>query len=127
MSRVLAATCSAGVVKYGQTVVPDAEILSDGTGASEGILILDGPDAYYFATNSSDLKTAIGKTVSILSNLHDALSKIASTLTEIGAGMTGATTAPPGDLAADVTAINASVTALDSLKTDLTTLEGQLK
>lgn len=112
MSKAVEATCSAGVVKVEGIVVDDAEILSDGTGDSTGILIIDGEKSYYVATNSTDLKTAI-------ENISDALSQIATTLTSIGAGMTGATTAPPPGLGTDVTAINSKVTTLNTLKDNL--------
>jgi len=112
MSKILQATCISGVVSYEGFPV-EAEILSEGVGESEGVLILQGDKAFYIASNATDLKTTLEK-------LTNALTKVTETLTAIGAGMTGPTTAPPPTLAANVVTINLAVT-------ELTTLMGALK
>lgn len=113
MSKILDATCEAGVVTCEGVPVPETEILSEGVGSSAGLLLMQGEKKTYVASNATDLKTAIEKTV-------EAINKVGSILTAIGAGMTGPTTAPPGTLAADVLELTA-------LATELETLKGQLK
>lgn len=112
MSKILDATCSGKAVTYNGALI-DAEILSEGVGASEGLLLLEKDKATYITSNATDLKTTLEK-------VADALTKIGETLTAIGAGMTGPTTAPPGTLAADIVELNLIVT-------ELTTLKGNLK
>lgn len=109
MSKVLSASCSQGKVTAEGIVVTTAEILSEGVGSSEGVLILEEDKQTYVAKTSPDLKTTIEKTVA-------ALNKVASILTAIGAGMTGPTTAPPPTLATDVTELIATATELETLK-----------
>jgi hypothetical protein len=109
MSKVLEAICVGGVVTSEGVPVPAADILSEGVGASSGVLILDRDLAKYIAKTSPDLKS----TLEILSS---ALTTIATSLTSIGAGMTGPTTAPPPTLAVDVAQITLAVTELDALK-----------
>jgi len=112
MSKILEATCLAGIVKWEGSPV-EAEILSEGEGSSEGVLLLEKEKAYYLTSNASDLKTTLEKVI-------DALTKVTETLTAIGGNMTGPTTAPPPTLATNVVAINLLVT-------ELTTLKGALK
>lgn len=124
---LLEATCRSDVVKVENYPVQAAEVLSQGKGASTGLLIMFGDKAYYIPNAAEDLKTTIEKTVDLLTSLNEALTKIGTTLTSIGAGMTGPTTAPPPTLAADVVEINSKVTALNAVKSSLNTLKGALK
>jgi hypothetical protein len=111
LSKTINASCAAGVVSVdGNPVV--AEILSEGVGSSEGVVILDKEKAFYITSNATDLQTTMEKIAS-------ALTKIGETLTAIGAGMTGPTTAPPPTLAANVVQINLIVTELNTLKAAL--------
>lgn len=111
MSKILKASCKTGAVKWeGSTV--EAEILSDGTGESEGILILEKDKAFYIPSSAKDIETTLDK-------LIGALTKITETLTAIGGGMTGPTTAPPPTLPADVAEINIIISELETLKGDL--------
>lgn len=112
MSKILEATCISGVVKWEGSPV-EAEILSEGIGSSDGLLLLEKEKAYYLTSNASDIKTTLEK-------LIDALTKVTETLTAIGGNMTGPTTTPPPVLAANVIAVNLLVT-------ELTTLKGSLK
>lgn len=111
MSKTLEANCTGNVVKIGSDPIA-AEILSEGVGESQGIVVMDKDKAYYITSNATDLKTTLQK-------LTDALTQIGTTLTSIGAGMTGPTTAPPPTLATDVAQINLIVTELTTLKDTL--------
>jgi hypothetical protein len=111
MSKILEATCEAGVVTS-QGVAVEATILSEGMGASEGVLVLEGVQASYITSNASDLKTTLEKVV-------NALTKIGETLTAIGGGMTGPSTAPPPALPANVAEINSLIAELSTLKENL--------
>lgn len=114
MSKILDATCSAaGIVTCEGATITEAQVLSEGKQASEGLLIIQNGKVYYLTLSVSDLKTTIEK-------LSAAVGQIASTLTSIGAGMTGPTTAPPPTLPTDVATLN-------SIKAELDTLKGALK
>ncbi len=109
MSKVLEASCVAGVVKVGALPVAGTTILSEGVAPSDGVLILDDGNKTYIPKTSPDLKTALTQMIS-------AIDKISSILTSIGTGMTGPTTAPPGTLAADIVTLTGYKTALETLK-----------
>lgn len=112
MSKVLPAECTANVVTVEGVPIPSAVVLSEGIAPSEGVLILDRGNAWYVASNATDLKTGLEKVSSVLNT-------IATTLTSIGAGMTGPTTAPPPTLPANVTAITVKATELQALSGNL--------
>lgn len=108
MSKILEATCLAGVVTCEGRAVLTAEILGEGVGPSIGALLMEQGKQYYIPKTSPDLETT-------LENLVDVLTTIATALTSIGAFMTGPTTAPPPTLAANVTSINATAAELTAL------------
>lgn len=109
MSKMLDATCSAGVVQVNGLPVDDCEILSEGIGQSAGIILMEGLVSRYVPSTASDLKDTLTEVIA-------ALTEIANVLTAIGGGMTGPTTAPPPTLPASVITINAKVTLLTTLK-----------
>lgn len=127
MTKVLEATCTAGVVLVGTLPVPTAEILSAGVGESSGVLLLDEDRAAYIADTTPDLETTLAKLSSSLGDISSALTTIANTLTAIGAGMTGPTTAPPPTLATDVAQITAGATSLTAIQTQVDLLKETLK
>lgn len=127
MSKLIEATCNDGVVTALGVTVDNVVILSEGVGASSGVLILDEDSATYIAKTSPDLKTTILKAITALTETADGLSKVASTLTSIGSMMTGPTTAPPPTLPADVATINAHVADIESAVDELQTLSEDLK
>lgn len=127
MSKVLDATCVGGIVKVGALPVVGATILSEGVGASEGLLILDEDKKTYIAKTSPDLEDTISNLIDSLEKVSEAINQIATTLTSIGAGMTGPTTAPPPSLATDVAQLILKATAIDTIKTQLETLSEELK
>jgi len=116
MSKILEATCEDGIVTALGVEVQDVEILSEGVGASSGVLILDGDKAYYVAKTSPDLKTTLEK-------LSDALGSISSALSAIdGAGhLIAATAGVPGPPVAsgDISSLNSSKGELDDLLEEL--------
>lgn len=128
MSKILAATCSAlGIVTADGVTVPTAEVLSLGTGASSGLLYLEGDKAWYIPSSATDIEETLDKAIDSLDAIGPALTEIASTLTAIGAGMTGPTTTPPPTLGVSVSNINSKVALINTAKSALTTLKGALK
>lgn len=113
MSKILSASCVAGVVTSQGVPVTEAVVLSEGVGSSSGALLLEEDKAFYITSNASDIKQTLNKVVA-------ALNKIGETLTAIGAGMTGPSTAPPPTLATNVAEIT-------QLAIQLTQLENGLK
>jgi hypothetical protein len=109
LSRVLDATCSAtGQVTAEGIVIPGVEILSEGTKASSGILILDGVKAYYLPSSATDIKDLITRLVSIVNQIQT-----------IATGLDAVTVSPGSNAAA--------IAALATLKTQLDTSKGSLK
>lgn len=127
MSKVLEASCVAGIVKVGLLPVVGTTILSEGVGASTGLLVLEEDTATYVAKTTPDVKTSIERTMDALEDIASVLNTIATTLTSIGAGMTGPTTAPPGTLATDVATIVSKATEITATRTLLSTLKESLK
>lgn len=124
MSKVLEATCLAGIVKVGQTPVPDTTVLSEGVGSSSGVLILEEDKKTYIAKTSPDLK-------STLEQLEVALSQTATALLEViqALGVVSAATIPPstGGIASNVANITVATVQLNLAKSQVTTLKGMLK
>lgn len=155
MSKVLEATCEAGVVTCQGVPVPDVIILSEGVGDSTGILILQAGKAYYVVKGSPDLDetlenliNALGQIVTAYNQAVTGLNKAVTALTQAGTGMglidakptggSGSASTPVaagnitaiGTNAADITAAAGQITtaanAISAIKTDLETLKGDL-
>lgn len=80
MSKVIAASCQAGVVTAdGKPVSGVSILIGEGVASSNGILILTGSEKFYVADFSSDLKDVLTTITSLLTNVvtvltaHDAL------------------------------------------------------
>lgn len=120
MTKVLEATCVAGVVTADGVAVPEADILSQGVGESEGVLILDESDAKYIADTSDDLK-------STLDNLIDVLGDIASALTSIdSAGYVIAVVGSASGVPSPPVATS-SIAQINAVKAELQALKEELK
>jgi hypothetical protein len=117
MSKMLEATCVSGVVTAGGVPVPAADILSEGVGSSEGILLLDQDQAKYLAKTSPDLKTTLDKLVTILGQLTSALTSIDNKVLIYAAGP--GTTAPTPTATSNIAAITTIQTELSALKESL--------
>lgn len=107
MSKVLNATCAAGVVTAASFPVTGATILSQGIRASTGLLVMDDDKKTYVTSNAADihdaivsLNTIIGQIVTILS-AHDAV------------------TTAPGASAAAIAALTALKTTFNATKDTL--------
>jgi hypothetical protein len=112
MSKIIEATCVGKVVTADSVPVPAADILSEGVGSSQGVLLLDEDLAKYVTSNASDIKSALEKIAS-------ALGSIASALTAIDLKPSGS--GPPAPAAAG------DITSITSVQTQLTVLKGMLK
>lgn len=113
MTKILEASCVAGVVQVGSLPIAGATILSEGVASSEGILILQGGDGkFYVAKTSPDLKTT--------------LEKVASALTQIAAALTILDGKPLGTLT-PVPGAATQIAAITSLQTEVAVLKEMLK
>lgn len=123
MSKVLDATCAAGVVIAGFPPLPVAgvTILSQGIGPSVGYLILDGTSAYYVAKTAPDLDTTLGAVLDALAEVRAAIQAIATGPITAAGGSAGPT------WPALATELGTRVTALTAAELQLTTLKGALK
>lgn len=112
MSKILSATCQAGVVTVEGQPIPGTRILSEGVAASEGVFFLERDEPTYVAKTSGDLKTT-------LEAIASALGQLVTALTAIDAKPVGVM--PPAPVA------SAQITQLSALQTQLTTLKGAMK
>jgi hypothetical protein len=131
MSKVLDATCSGGVVVANGLPLPDAKVLSEGVGQSEGIAVLDEDKVFYLAKISPDLKTLLEHVVDALTQVSAALDKAASALTTLDTkgfliGASGAVPSTPS-ATSDITAITTSKGEIDTIKGQIQSLGGILK
>lgn len=106
MSKIIPGTCVGGVVKFGDQVV-EAEVLSQGTESSEGLIVLDGPTATYLTSNASDI-----------SDLIDALDGILQKVIQIATSL-DAVTVSPGTAAANIALLTTLNTQLALTKDNL--------
>lgn len=104
--KMLDAVCENNVVtSEGVTVA--AEILSEGVGSSEGVVLLDGPKAKYLTSNATDIKDSIEKMSEILQQLVTILS-----------GLDGVTNSP-GAQAGAISSLSALNDEFEALKDTL--------
>jgi len=120
MSKMLEASCVGGVVTAGGFIVVEADIQSEGVGASEGILLMDEDKAKYLAKITPDLKTTLTKLSSCIDTIKSALQAIDSVgtlVTTCGAGPGTAVWVPVN--VANITALTAAKAEIDLLKESL--------
>ena len=126
MSKILDATCnSSGVVKFLDTEVPSAEVLSEGKADSTGLLFLEGENARYLPSSATDIKETLDKVGSALESLSDALTEVAQALTTIKDIPPGSWSTP--GITGNISQITAAVAEIDSTKAEVDTLKGALK
>lgn len=126
MVKILEAECEAGIVTAEGLPVPGTDVLSNGVGASEGALLLDGEKRVYIPDTTPDLEEAIEKLIDVITSASDALTQIATSLTAIGAVPTPVWVPPP-TIPADVVIITAKVAELAAVSVELTALKETLK
>lgn len=109
MSKILEASCAAGIVTADNLPVAGSIILSEGVKPSTGVLLLEEDKATYVTSSASDIKD-------LITNLETIIDQLVITLTAIDA----VTTAPGSNAA--------SIATLTALKTSLLTVQkGLLK
>jgi hypothetical protein len=136
MSKVLSASCDAGVVSVAGVPVPGVELLNEGLGSSTGILIVDAERAYYLTNPGNDLDVTLEKVIAALGKVTEGLGKAVDALTAIdtaayiitvtpgGAGAGGIPSPPVA--ASDISGITAAAADIDALASELETLKGSL-
>lgn len=108
MSKIIDATCSAsGVVTADGVTVQSAEVLSEGTKASSGLLFVEAEKARYLPSNATDIKDLITNLVGII----DQISVIVTTLDGV--------TTSPGSAAAAIATLGTLKTQLNQSKETL--------
>lgn len=93
MSKVLEASCVAGVVTCEGKPV-EATILSEGIGESSGALILQQALAIYLTSNATDIKESIEA-------LNSMITKITTVLTALDGALSSANTATIAQIVAE--------------------------
>lgn len=113
MSKVLEASCVAGVVRVQGFVIDNAIILSGGTGSSEGVLIVDEAAAYYVTANTSDLTATLEQVITALNQTVICLTSFDTRgfLISADAGVPS----PPA-VAANISQVSAAATQLGLIK-----------
>ncbi len=109
--KLLTASCIAGVVTAEGKPIIGATVLSEGLGASSGILLLQDDDGkIYIAKTTPDLDSTLQQVITALDNVAQALSAI--DVKPVG----GAGSAPAPAAATNIAAITAAKAALTALK-----------
>jgi hypothetical protein len=108
MTKIIEASCIQNNITVDGVILTDSFILSEGKGASDGILFINKDKSYYIANTSADLKYTI-------QSLSDITQQIIAALTALNA------------LPTISGACAAQVTQLTTLKATLEFLEGNLK
>lgn len=106
MSKILEASCVAGVVTADSLVVV-ADVLSAGLGESDGVVLLEGEMAKYLTSNASDI-----------SDLIDKLATIVEKIVIAATGLDAASNAPGGQTA-NIALITAAKLEMVALKLEL--------
>ncbi len=109
MSKIIEATCdAAGLITAQGVIVEDTTILTAGTKASSGILIIDEDKKTYIASSATDIVDLITALVAIIEKI-----------TLIATGVDAASNSPGGQ--------TANILALTLLKTQLDLSKETLK
>ena len=109
MSKILNASCSStGVVSCEGFQVTDAQVLSEGRKASEGLLFIDKDNKKYLPSSATDIKDLITSLVQIITQVEGILTGI------------DAATNTPG-------AQSSAIASLTNLRTQLNQTKDQLK
>ncbi len=125
MSKTIPATCVGGVVTAEDVPIEGAVILSEGIGASNGVVVLDLENATYIPKTSPDLKSAIEDTVSGLEAASSGLSQCSTGFTTLIPFTTDPTTVTIAfttilaQLALAISGISDAVSSLNALKAEL--------
>lgn len=86
MSKIIDATCTAGVVTADGKPVEDVTLLiGEGVAQSSGLLIITGSEKYYVADFSSDLKDVLTTLTALLTNVVTVLTAHDGALGGVGA------------------------------------------
>ncbi len=120
MSKVLDASCLAGVVSVDGVPLLGATVLSEGVAASDGFAVLDEGNAWYIAKTSPDLETTLDKLNDVLSQLTTALTNTATALS-----LHDAIVGPVA--AANIAAITTANTAITATRIEIVLLKAGLK
>lgn len=103
MARILPATCVNGAVTVSGHVV-DAEILSQGTAESSGVVIIDHETVYYIANTQDDLSESIDELIGIIDQISACLTALDGVSTS------------PGSAAAAIALVSTLKTAFEAKK-----------
>lgn len=117
MSKVLDATCEAGIVKVGTVAIPEAIKLCEGIAPSVGNLIIQGDKMYYVAKTTPDVKTLITQMIALLTDVKTGLQLLDSRV-----GLVSATGGVP-----NVVVATSTIASITSKIATLTTLKDNLK
>lgn len=118
MTQILDATCVNGSVTSESVVVSDADILSQGTRSSEGILVIQDDEAKYLTSNAEDLQDAIDKLSDILDQVSSLVASIVNDSVFIP-GSGGASLTFPPSFSTDKAALDSAIDELNQMKDNL--------
>ncbi len=107
MSRILDATCEAGIVTVENHVITPATIISNGVKASDGLGLLQGDKLYYITSNASDISDLIDNVKAIVDQIKIVL--LALDAVTVSPGATTSLTAVITTLEAALTAQKANL------------------
>lgn len=124
MGKILDAQCENQTVTVEGFEITEAEILSQGDGASEGVLFVEEGKSRYHASNAPDLNTTLEKIAEALQNVADALNGLdtAGYIIAVSGGSGAPAVGTPA-----TPMVQSEIATIESLKDDLETLRGNLR
>jgi len=113
--KMIEASCENGIVQADDVPVSAAEILSQGTKASEGMLFLDDDQATYLTSNAEDIKDIVEKLSDILDKVSSLVASIPNDTIFIP-GTGGASLVFPPTFAANKASLDSAIDELNEMK-----------
>lgn len=127
MSKKLEATCVNGIVTAGGVPVPETEILSEGVGASSGVLLIDESLKTYIPKTSPDLEATLTQVIAALSAAASAITASATLFGTMASPVWDVQPAGAAAAASAATAASSASAAITAARTALETLKGALR
>ncbi len=126
MSKILPASCVAGVVTVDGFPLAGAVIISEGVGPSVGVVVIDESTITYIARTSPDLETTLTKIITALEKTVTALDNAVTALGLID-GKPQGTLSPVPAAATSIAQITTNAALITAAKVELQTLKGMLR
>lgn len=117
MSKILIGSCTAqGKVFSEGFELPEAQVLSEGKQASQGLVLIDKDLVQYLTSSATDIKSTLQKISSALQQIADGISALDSATVKSVAGAGVTFLRVPAAASSQVSQINSIKAEIDQLK-----------